>query len=125
MTTSTDTERLPRVDFINRIIQRRTGIPEWQWFRAEWIDENMIVTGGVPTVGKQGKKKWNRKTAERKIIILAELEKEHADYERETGLCSNCYGNGSAISGWSKETGNRYKQCANCGGTGRANNDNR
>jgi hypothetical protein len=111
---------MPRIDFINRVVQRKTGIEKWEWFRAENIDGNFLVHGGVPTLDKNGNRKWDRKAADKHIIGGTEFEAEKIFYEQETGHCRDCCGNGTVVAGWPKDTGTRYKPCKRCGGTGEA-----
>lgn len=42
-----------------------------------------------------------------------------AEWEKKTGLCSHCQGKGKRPAGWSIETGNRFKPCGACGGSGK------
>jgi hypothetical protein len=41
-----------------------------------------------------------------------------AQWETETGLCSECSGTGIVFAGWNHITGTRMRPCHTCGGTG-------
>jgi hypothetical protein len=89
--------------------------------RYEWIGNDMLVEGGpyrVVTRGKdKGKLKLERIT-HRIIVSKAEIKAAQDQYERDTGRCYDCDGDGQESRGWSKEGGDIWKTCRKCGGTG-------
>ena len=111
------------IDDIAKAKLRLIGdLPEsFEISRYEWIGNDMLVEGGptrVLTKGpRQGRLKWERMT--HKIIITqAEIKDAEAQYERGTGRCYDCDGDGQEAMGWSKEGGTVWKTCRKCGGTG-------
>jgi hypothetical protein len=94
----------------------------WEWFRVEMVDDGIVkLTGGVPTVGPKGKKKWPKLALCRASYVTeAEVVAERERYERETGKCGGCFGETREWTGWSLIDGNRYRECRDCAGTGTA-----
>lgn len=104
--------------------------PDWGVYRWEHLPESngMMLTGAVVTATyKSGKRKgmtnWTKRDAstERRIFIsYAEREAYEAAWEASTGKCSRCEGEGKTPAGWSKDTGQTYRDCPKCKGTGLA-----
>jgi hypothetical protein len=103
--------------------------PEWAVFRWEAIPEakGSMLTGAVAPPLLSGKRKgrpnWKKldKSTERRVFITHdEADAYMLAWERETGKCARCQGEGKQIAGWSRDEGARYRQCGVCGGNGLA-----
>lgn len=109
---------------IDKIAQRKSGIEEWEACSWEKLDgDDCLVTGGIPRLIKSGKNKGRKTWRDSSITIFCvtkeELSDERKRYEKETGLCSYCFGDGKTIKSWNVKTGTEYKDCNNCNGTGK------
>ena len=109
------------------VLYRKVGIEGWRWYRWERLDNgDALYTGCVPsgTFSKGPRKGMPRFTGGtqkmRFVVTKAELEEERQRYISDTGNCPNCYGTGQEVAGWSKNEGMRYRNCSDCGATGRA-----
>lgn len=83
----------------------------------------IILEGSATTTFKSGPRKGKtRWIGERLRIVIPEnaAEIEQARYERETGKCGKCVGAKQEWVGWDHKTGNKYKTCSKCSGTGDA-----
>lgn len=68
-----------------------------------------------------GRTNWTKldKTTRRTVVLLvAEHEQWCREWEQRTGKCRECTGAGEVFARWHHETGNTYKPCPRCGGTG-------
>lgn len=54
------------------------------------------------------------------LIDIREEDEEKARFERESGKCHVCGGDGQEWRGWNRETGHRWRPCKRCGATGAA-----
>jgi hypothetical protein len=119
--------RTERVDFWNLIAHER-GMPDgWKWFRLEVLEHRLpgepsavTITGAVCTaVHKSGKNKgctnWSKKdsTTQRTLLVAdGEYDARRKRWETETGVCSNCFGDGD-------DRLERNGVCRRCSGSGR------
>lgn len=95
----------------------------WEWFRFEKIGADILVEGCETRKKTRGKNKGERVWfgSKLKVIVTAsEMDAERIAYERETGNCSQCCGDGQEWAGWNRAIGNHYRPCHRCGGTGKA-----
>lgn len=120
----------PPVDFRERVARRKLALDdEWQSFKWEAIGNtrDTLLTFGITRPLKSGKNKgkmtW-RGTKQRDGVVCcvtdAEYRTERIAWERETGKCSDCFGSGKHIWGYSVVTGAVYQPCKQCGETGNA-----
>lgn len=99
---------------------------EWKAFFFEVMNDSgdVLIMGGVPTKIKTGPRaghdKWNRKAADKCVVTRAELNAIRAEFERETGQCSECEGSGKTLAGWHHIEGDRFRPCSRCRATGKA-----
>jgi hypothetical protein len=121
------------IDWMNEVARKRYGMPErWRWFRSEVKNHDkpsafIMLTGAICDAKiKRGKYKgnddWKKrdKTSEAEIPIkFGDIKEVQAEWEAETGKCSNCRGSGKSWIGWGKDTGNRFEPCRPCSATGR------
>lgn len=61
---------------------------------------------------------WSNRTVV--LIDIREEDEEKARFERETGKCHRCGGDGQDWAGWNRDTGTRWRPCKRCGATGTA-----
>lgn len=129
--TKAERKRLP--DFWNMMARER-GVPDgWQWYRLEVADTKAprhqsasLVTGAVCTERfKSGKRKgdlnWakrDKRTERTLVITFADFDAYMAAWERKTGVCIKCDGNGTRSVGWSSTEGHTLVHCSACDGTG-------
>jgi DnaJ-class molecular chaperone len=83
------------------------------------------VSGGTPRILQKGKRKGQRTWIDSKDVaecavtdsdIVAEL----AQYEKDTGNCSDCWGTGQMWIGWHHIDGHKHETCRKCSGSGKA-----
>ena len=124
-----------KFDYTTLLCTTRGPLPEgWKWFSLECVNWGTpssgtlvkgAVTAGVLSRGpRKGQDKWKGydKTTERTFFYTDDEQKAFRKaWEVETGLCSECQGNGTRWTGWNRETGNKYVHCKYCDGTGRIN----
>lgn len=102
----------------------------WQAYRYEvigGIEAKLIqVTGAVVPLKKSGKNKgcpdWKRRdraTEETAYFTPQEHETWAQEWERKTGKCSDCSGDGKTLARWDAKEGATYKDCKKCSGSGR------
>jgi hypothetical protein len=73
---------------------------------------------GVKTKGKnKGRTKWG-KDRHKALVMDIEINVELEKWEKETGKCCKCGGDGQEWAGWHRDTGNSYRDCTRCGTTG-------
>jgi hypothetical protein len=115
-------------DWYNLIAKER-GMPEgWQWFQLDAIHDGTLVTGAAcNVVFKRGPRKgtpnWDKRdrTTEAKLsIAVAEISERMLLWERETGQCSRCGGDGQELAGWCVAEGHKTRTCGRCDGSGKA-----
>lgn len=96
---------------------------DWHWCNFERVGADALLEGGVPSVYVRGKRaglnKWEGVKLERVVVTRAELDSEMCEYESITGRCRSCAGSGLERGGWSAETGDRFRTCKRCGGSGK------
>ena len=121
-------------DFWNMIAVER-GMPEgWRWWSIQTIGDRKaprehaaaMVKGGVPVArfasGKRkGEINWAKATSKAEMVItFRDLDERMARWERETGNCKTCGGDGQELAGWSAAEGSRTRECRRCKGSGKA-----
>ena len=112
-------------DTLTMIARRKLNLPDTYtncgWTRVD--PDGLLVRMKeeyIKTAGKnKGKRGW-RGEERTCFVTYAEEKHERASWEKETGKCSNCGGDGQELAGWSAATGTRYKQCRRCNGSGNA-----
>ena len=73
----------------------------------------------IPTVGRNGKKKWPAMKTDRVIVVTEAQEREAGErWEREHAACCRCGGDGLVFNGWHRDKGVKYATCDRCKGTG-------
>jgi len=105
----------------NAVARRKLGVPaEWTIYSLEILDDgNYLAKGAIEGTTVAGKKKWmgREKVA---TIAPAELREERMRYERTTGKCHYCLGEGKVAAKWERDVGTTYATCKRCLGTGQA-----
>lgn len=109
--------------------------PDWHLFSWECFPKSgreptlyVQVRGAVCKVTfqrgrRKGQMNWGRreKSTERTVILpVADHEKFCEEWEKRTGLCRNCTGEGKVFASWNHITGTKYRPCARCRETGKA-----
>jgi hypothetical protein len=70
---------------------------------------------------KKGKTNYHNKLSEPKTVYISCQQYDQCviDYEKETGKCIECFGHpGQQWIGWSKDSGNKFRECPECKGSG-------
>ena len=85
------------------------------------------IIGAVAPLKTRGKNKgahnWSQldpATKRTVYITVAENEAFVKEWEKKTGLCANCKGDGQEWCGWGRDTGNRFRTCEKCKGEGKS-----
>ena len=112
--------------------RRRGGLGEdWTIFSAEVLPHGWNPQAAkVYRVGigiarpitrgpRKGQPTWDGPRRE-DWIPESDLEAEARTYERETGNCCSCLGDGKELVRWSVDEGSEYRPCRDCNGTGKA-----
>jgi hypothetical protein len=110
------------IDHIEAVAKRKMDTPGWEPYAWEAIGtDGTMVTGSIPRLLKSGPRKgektWDGK-GDKVVVVKSEILAEMARYEKETGKCCQCMGQGKVAAGWSSATGPRYRPCLICKGTG-------
>lgn len=101
-------------------------VVSWKVIEVDKVRVGVQVEGGVyrQTISRgprKGKLDY-RKPEPGSSVTLTIGEKQfhawRAQWEAETGLCSECSGTGVVFAGWNNITGTRMRPCRPCGGTG-------
>lgn len=128
-------------DFYNLIAHERGMPAEWQWYslivkpEPPWPGNErparehcfVLVRGAVCAVFYQrgpraGHKNWTKrdKATDVEIVIgRVEYDERTMRWERETGMCKDCGGDGQELWSVGRE-GTKTKPCQRCGASGRA-----
>jgi hypothetical protein len=121
-------------DFWNMIAIDR-GMPEgWRWWSVKVLGSPTtprehaaaLVKGAVPTVRfktgrRAGEINWAKASGKAEMVItFRDFDERALRWERETGKCKDCGGDGLAFAGWSGADGTSSRPCARCRATGKA-----
>lgn len=124
---------MPAPDWYNLIALER-GLPEgWTWYslsvlggpKAPREHAALMVKGGVPGPRfKSGKNKgeinWSKAGDRLQMVItFRDLDARMERWERETGKCHKCGGDGRELAGHSVTNGATMRECSRCKGRGR------
>ena len=117
-------------DFITLAARRKKSLPQdysvsrWQRIDEDGylveISKTRILTKGA----RKGRLTWRDTKGKRlsevveTLITFDDIKREKDIFEKETGRCRECFGNGMRIVGWSVIDGNRTEKCKYCEGTG-------
>ena len=125
-----------RPDFYSEYARNKFGVSEeWSWFRLELVGplergaskalQATVVTGAVAPKKTRGKyagdhdwKKRDRATELRFSVGVLDMDAFKEQWERDTGNCSNCGGEGQELWSWSATEGTKYRPCSRCNGSG-------
>ena len=81
------------------------------------------IVGAVPigTITRGPNKGRPKMPKERQTVFVSDAQVRETEqlFEQNTGKCHKCEGDGNEWCGWSRESGNRYRRCSRCDGTGR------
>lgn len=113
------------INHLENVARRKLGIVSPDWFIGAWEKigpDAVLCSGGVTrTITKgprKGRKAWGS-MPDKVVVTDAEEHAERLRYETETGKCANC-DDGQTWAGWHHETGNYFKTCTRCKGSGKA-----
>ena len=123
-----------RFDFYREHAASKHKLPDgWEIYKWEVVNygtpaEALGVTGAVCTaVFSKGPRKGSRNWAKMDratVMSIRFTDREHATFlllwEKSTGTCSKCSGNGTVLVSWSAANGSVYGECPKCSGTGSA-----
>jgi hypothetical protein len=102
---------------------RKAGIEGWEPFKWERVGEDVLFTGGIPRLlqsgPRKGRKTWDGKGSS-VVVTRGEEAAEYARYEATTGECGTCYGKAEVFASWHHIDGTKYRPCAKCNSTGKA-----
>ena len=112
-------------DTLTTIGRRKLQLPDTYthcgWTRVD--PDGLLVRMKEEYVKSSGKNKGKRawRGEERTCFVTyAEAKAECAAWEKATGKCSDCGGDGQKSYGWSADAGALYRQCRRCNGSGNA-----
>ena len=100
---------------------------EWETYMVEVMPPYRApyvyhVGLGIPRLltrgPNKGRKRWDG-PREELWLSGAEVEARAEQYERETGNCRECMGDGKTLARWSATEGTTYRECSRCKGTGK------
>jgi hypothetical protein len=111
------------IDHGRNVASRKINAPAgFQWFAWEVVGDGVLMTGCVSTgtVTRGPNKGRPRYDGERVKCFVSrrEVAEEEARFERETGKCGNCGGDGQEFARWSAAHGTEWRTCRRCEGTG-------
>lgn len=116
------------VDHRAAIASRKViAAPAFEWYSWQCLNdadgtvrmEGAIVVGVVQSGKRKGRKRYAPKSERIAFVTDAEMLTERRRFERETGNCAECGGDGQAIKGWDHIKGTSWRQCPLCHGTGK------
>ena len=112
-----------RIDFGEIVAKKKLSpLPEnWEIYAWELCGPDAVIyTGSECKRGpRSGKRQWygQKQSA---VVTKAEWDAAAKEYERATGFCWVCGGDGQAWKGWSRKDGDYFEFCKKCNGTGKA-----
>ena len=97
---------------------------DFDFFKFETIESGVMLLEGckfkIISRGKnKGDIKWLHEDKQKAVITYQEVGKWCKKYEKETGKCSNCSGEGKIMKSWSAKDVTKHKPCEKCNGTGK------
>jgi hypothetical protein len=104
-----------RPDHLLSIARRKLNRPDAVTMSWECIPFDG-PTEGVRIVVVDDNINW--RNPETVLVDARDEAEEKARFERETGKCHICGGDGQEWRGWDRETGHRWRACKRCSGTG-------
>ncbi|WP_022684513.1 hypothetical protein [Sphingobium bisphenolivorans] len=126
-----------RIDLRTEYMKERFSLhPDWEWHSFKVIDhkgkrledwEFSSYEGGVfpnlitrgPRKGRKNYRKPMPGTEGTYVVGDREFKAWLPTWEARTGKCSVCQGTGQEWTGWSRDAGDRFKDCARCNATGK------
>lgn len=114
-----------QIDYGEIVARRKLyPLPE-SWKVSEWerIGPDAVrYKGGITRPFAKGPRKgqphWFTKEYQECVVLKSEMEAEKISFEKETGKCWLCGGDGQEWRGWNRETGEKFETCRRCNGTG-------
>lgn len=106
-----------RPDHLLSVARRKLGRPTAVTRAWECIPFDGPTIGVCLTLADDAESFPNREDV---LIDKREEDEEKARFERETGKCHRCGGDGQDWAGWNHGTGHRWRPCKRCGASGAA-----
>lgn len=89
------------------------------------FDESVLYRFAFETTKEgQDQRTWDESRERAVCVTKQEIVAEYHAYEKRTGNCGNCMGEGKVFASWSASDGTKYKTCDKCGGSGFAGGQN-
>ena len=116
-------QRLPGVDFALEVVRLRISRPTWEMASIQALKDGFRLMGAVPTgVYMTGLQKGApilppKKWMDVHYVTNEEIERRKRKYEKTTGRCSECFGNGDYQVAIGID-GPKYAKCKKCDGKG-------
>jgi hypothetical protein len=114
-----------RINHAEAVARRKLEpLPEnFEFCGWEIIGPDTVVFRGGPVRllkkgPNKGKRRWDKVTHKVAVTKHEEID-ELLRYEKETGNCGVCGGDGQEWAGWHHINGHKYKKCTRCGGLGK------
>lgn len=110
------------------------GVPEgWRWYSLRAVGESraaggVLIKGTVctetvahgPRKGEPNLKKRDKATERELFATFAQIDACRDQWERDTGKCAKCGGDGQETASVSVRDGKTYRPCTRCKATGKA-----
>lgn len=116
-------------DIHSLVARKLYDMPDnWRPYRYEKILGGTVIDGAVcnavyksgPRRGEMNWKKLDKATIRKLVITDEQFAAGQQDYERSSGKCRDCGGDGKVCVRWSRVNGNEYGPCRRCSGGGAA-----
>lgn len=114
-------------NFTEIIARRKLGVGD-EWRCAKWTrvgrTPDLVVTLGIPRILTRGPHKgspsYSGSPFKECVVTDQEDRAERAAFERNSGKCVLCGGDGQQFTQWSRAHGNKFSPCQRCNATGAA-----
>lgn len=122
---------MPRhAELIVLMVREIANLPD-NWHAHTWMmnhadefnEASMSISGAVAPIGKRTKRpnfnKLDKSTARTFTVPKSKYEAWVAEWEKRTGKCCGCMGEGKELASYSRRDGATYRPCGQCKGSGK------
>lgn len=117
---------MPHMNHLESAARRKLkAVPDWKAYSYEVVGDCYLIEGKIPegTYAKgarKGQPRWGKADGQKTVLTQADVDAEIALYEKTTGSCRDCFGNGKTLVKASVKEGTVFGPCSRCGGSGKA-----